>query len=784
MGAAAGTAAGLGLQYLLRGLLSAFISMIADAADMIGGGVVTLLQPDIGGGSSIFDIMFSSFGDLLGLFRIMALVLLFINFVWQLVKIMLTPQGAESPLSLVAGTFFAGVFIFWSTDFIRVAERIAATFYSYILNLGEQATMGSLFSGLVKDFASGFGANVPDNVGGVAVDLISPISKVKSLGQLIIILLLVLWLAYQFFLYIVEVVERYVLLGVLYYTSPMAFAFAGSKSTRNIFGAWVKMVGCQLFLMICNVFFFKMFIYGFSRFNETMAAMSGINGGETTGMMIVWVLILFGILYVGQRVDAYMSTLGLNAAQTGRGMGAALVASALGAGRAIQGMRNLGSAAYHSKPGQAAANKVSDTFSKAANKLGVSGARVPQNGMLSAKQIMDFAKNPNSINKNDLGKVNGRCIAEAFNTSVQTGKGQNRTASDILAKADKNSFRANADGSFSGEVQDGRGRAVATIRSNTDGALDNAHGQHFTTKDGSNFVMTFAPADNSAASRNLAANLTNQDVGLAEAVQKKYGDSCTISKLDNGIYNVERRDPQTNEIQEARQIAPASGYSNDACGSARHQFTVGQYHSDGDVYEVDCTGYARAKEATGYGSFVEPRYGATTPADQARCLKDNFATFSEGNAKLSDVKLWNNGQDIHTFSADTKDGRHTYAMANALEYAVNKDVVPAGVSQMIRSNNGIDYAVVDLGVSKGNGPIPNPNAAFVQNGTPGYAAVQGGVTSRGSAAHTAGIQSNGAAPVFFSRNAPASENLHANGSNSIHQVSQEKAKNNKSKKRN
>ena len=89
--------------------------------------------------------------------------------------------------------------------------------------------MGSLFSGLVKDFASGFGANVPDNVGGVAVDLISPISKVKSLGQLIIILLLVLWLAYQFFLYIVEVVERYVLLGVLYYTSPMDLHLQGAN---------------------------------------------------------------------------------------------------------------------------------------------------------------------------------------------------------------------------------------------------------------------------------------------------------------------------------------------------------------------------------------------------------------------------------------------------------------------------------------------------------------------------------------------------------------------------
>lgn len=120
-----GTAsAGLGLQYVLRGLLSAFISMIADAADMIGDGVVTLLQPNIGSGTSIFDIMFSSFGDLLSLFQIMATTLLFLNFIWQIFKIMLTPQGSESPLGLVAGTVFAGIFIYWSTRVLWVLRHV------------------------------------------------------------------------------------------------------------------------------------------------------------------------------------------------------------------------------------------------------------------------------------------------------------------------------------------------------------------------------------------------------------------------------------------------------------------------------------------------------------------------------------------------------------------------------------------------------------------------------------------------------------------------------------
>lgn len=770
-----GTAsAGLGLQYVLRGLLSAFISMIADAADMIGDGVVTLLQPNIGSGTSIFDIMFSSFGDLLSLFQIMATTLLFLNFIWQIFKIMLTPQGSESPLGLVAGTVFAGIFIYWSTRVIVVAEHIAATFYSYILNLGEETTGLTLFSGFVKDFAVGMGTATPDSFTDRLGDLTSPLAN-GSLGQLLIILLLVIWLAYQFFLYIIEVVERYVLLGVLYYTSPLAFSFAGSKSTRNVFWSWVKMVLSQLFLMICNVFFFKMFIYGFSRFNETMEAMSV--GGEraSTGMMIVWALILFGILYVGQRIDSYLSTLGLNVAQTGRGMGAALVASALGAGRFLQSARNLGATAYNSKLGQVGKDAVTNTAKKWAWENNLSGKAVPKGASMSPDAVIANAGKSGVFRKSDYGNINPRSIADGFGSAVQTGKGQNRTAANILSQTDKNSYRFNPDGTYSAGIQNGQGRAIATIHKN-DGSLDNAQGQHFTTKDGSKFVMTFAPADNSAASRSLATNLSNQDIGLEEAVMKKYGDSHIISKSDSGIYNVEKRDPKTNEIQEARQIAPASGFANDATGGARHRFTAGQYQSDGDVCEVDYTAYARAKEATGYASFTEPKYGAASAADQARCLKENFASFNQGNAQLENVQLWCNGQDIHTFAARADDGTiHSYAMANALEYAVNKDVVPAGICETRRANNGMDYAVVDLGVSTGNGPVPNPNAVFVQNGTPGYGAVQGGVSSHGAAAQVNGVSSNGTAPAFFSRTAPISnEDLHANVSNNIHQASQER----------
>lgn len=68
----------------------------------------------------------------------------------------------------------------------------------------------------------------------------------------IIVLILVLILAWNYLKLLFEAAERYVLLGVLVYTAPVAFAMGASQATSNIFKSWCRMFGGQIFLLLMN----------------------------------------------------------------------------------------------------------------------------------------------------------------------------------------------------------------------------------------------------------------------------------------------------------------------------------------------------------------------------------------------------------------------------------------------------------------------------------------------------------------------------------------------------
>ena len=53
---------------------------------------------------------------------------------------------------------------------------------------------------------------------------------------------------------------RYVLLGVLVFTAPIAFAMGASQSTSSIFKSWCRMFGGQLFLLLMNAWCLRLFI--------------------------------------------------------------------------------------------------------------------------------------------------------------------------------------------------------------------------------------------------------------------------------------------------------------------------------------------------------------------------------------------------------------------------------------------------------------------------------------------------------------------------------------------
>ena len=75
----------------------------------------------------------------------------------------------------------------------------------------------------------------------------------------LLLLILLISVGWNYFKLLLETVERYIVVGVLCYTSPLAFAMGGSKATSQIFASWCRMVGSQLLLLVLNVWFLRAF---------------------------------------------------------------------------------------------------------------------------------------------------------------------------------------------------------------------------------------------------------------------------------------------------------------------------------------------------------------------------------------------------------------------------------------------------------------------------------------------------------------------------------------------
>ena len=64
---------------------------------------------------------------------------------------------------------------------------------------------------------------------------------ITSVIGLLLILILLIALGWNYFKLLLETVERYVVVGVLCYTSPLAFSMGASKATSPVFKSWCRM---------------------------------------------------------------------------------------------------------------------------------------------------------------------------------------------------------------------------------------------------------------------------------------------------------------------------------------------------------------------------------------------------------------------------------------------------------------------------------------------------------------------------------------------------------------
>ena len=147
--------------------------------------------------------------------------------------------------------------------------------------------------------------------------------SVSTVVGLILLIILMIALAWNYFKLLLETVERYVLVGVLCYTSPLAYAMGASKATSRVFQSWCRMVGSQLLLLVLNVWFLRAFNSSVGQFIA--------NGGALTngqGNIFLWLFCALALLKIAQKCDSYLAALGLSVAQTGSSMGMEMLMAA------------------------------------------------------------------------------------------------------------------------------------------------------------------------------------------------------------------------------------------------------------------------------------------------------------------------------------------------------------------------------------------------------------------------------------------------------------------------
>lgn len=242
-----------------------------------------------------------------------AWAILFLIVAWQLFRTFGGPiTEAENPWQLVARSAMFALLIGYAKPIFMLTLDIARAPYTALMDVSMTAE-DFTFAGVEQILTNG---------------LVSIVSTVTIVGPILILILLIA-LGWNYFKLLLEAVERYVVVGVLCYTSPLAFCMGGSKATNQVFKSWCRMVGSQLLLLVMNVWFIR-------GFNSSVGQYIG-NGGALSsgqGSVFLWLFCALAFLKTAQKFDSYMAAMGLNVAQTGSSMGMELLMAA----RVISGM--------------------------------------------------------------------------------------------------------------------------------------------------------------------------------------------------------------------------------------------------------------------------------------------------------------------------------------------------------------------------------------------------------------------------------------------------------------
>lgn len=291
------------LDWIFEGVANWVASIMTQLMDAVSGIFLEALGTDMTAMEEYFPFVVSAYV----IIQYAAWALLFLIVIWQLFRTYGGPlTEAESPWQLMArGALFAFL-IAYAKPIFSIALDIARAPYTALLDTSMDPG-DFTFAGIEEALTNG---------------LVTIVSIATVVG-LILLIIMMIALAWNYFKLLLETVERYVLVGVLCYTSPLAYSMGASKATSRVFQSWCRMVGSQLLLLVLNVWFLRAFSSSVGQFVANGGALS-----TGQGSIFLWLFCALALLKIAQKCDSYLAALGLSVAQTGSSMGIEMLMAA------------------------------------------------------------------------------------------------------------------------------------------------------------------------------------------------------------------------------------------------------------------------------------------------------------------------------------------------------------------------------------------------------------------------------------------------------------------------
>lgn len=273
---------------MLETIVSWIVSVIGELLDAVVTGFLGMMNLDLASISASFPALTSGYR----IFQAIGLGLVVLIAAVQIMKFFLGPlaESKDTPIRILLRSAIAAALIWFGGHILQIVVDLARIPYEIFVTL--DAGAGTMtFSDMWENVGD---LNLID---GVTIAL-------GGAAALVLGLIMIVLIGWNLLKLMVEVCERFLMIGVLAYASPLVYPTLASQATSDVFKRFLGMFFGQCAIMTLSAWMLKLVLSGFA-FTET----------DTN--ILFRLLLTLALCKIAQRTDTYMQQLGIGVATTG-----------------------------------------------------------------------------------------------------------------------------------------------------------------------------------------------------------------------------------------------------------------------------------------------------------------------------------------------------------------------------------------------------------------------------------------------------------------------------------